>query len=74
MSGRSRSGPPGTEAIAAFAGGTRQLLRLDHATKSALQYVYPDADIPIVQMSIDETQPASFHFDYSNRKLSFKCE
>jgi hypothetical protein len=36
--------------------------------------VYPDADIPIVQMSIDETQPASFHFDYSNRKLSFECE
>src|SRR3982074_3380738 len=50
------------------------LLGLDHATKSSLQYGYPDADIPIVQMSIDEAQPASFHFDYSNCKLSFNCE
>jgi 4,5-DOPA dioxygenase extradiol len=31
--------------------------------------VYPAADIPVVQLSIDETQPADFHFEIG-RKLA----
>jgi 4,5-DOPA dioxygenase extradiol len=34
-----------------------------------LRHVYPAADIPIVQLSIDETKPAAFHFDIG-RKLA----
>jgi 4,5-DOPA dioxygenase extradiol len=42
---------------------------LDHGTWSVLCHAYPDADIPIVQLSIDETKPASFHFELG-RKLA----
>jgi 4,5-DOPA dioxygenase extradiol len=42
---------------------------LDHGTWSVLRHVYPAADIPIVQLSIDETKPASFHFEVG-KKLS----
>lgn len=34
-----------------------------------LNHVYPAADIPVVQLSIDETKPASFHFEVG-RKLA----
>jgi 4,5-DOPA dioxygenase extradiol len=42
---------------------------LDHGTWSVLRHVYPAADIPIVQLSIDETKAASFHFEIG-RKLA----
>lgn len=42
---------------------------LDHGTWSVLCHVYPSAKIPVVQLSIDETQPASFHLELG-RKLA----
>src|ERR1700751_3958294 len=46
----------------------------DHGTWSVLCHVYPKADIPIVQLSIDETKPASFHYEIGQRLATLREE
>jgi len=42
---------------------------LDHGAWSVLCHMFPDADVPVVQLSIDEAQPASVHYEIG-RKLA----
>jgi 4,5-DOPA dioxygenase extradiol len=73
---------PGSRALA---GRVRELLSpvhvdedarwgLDHGTWSVLVHVFPDADIPIVQLSIDETREASWHYEVAKQLLPLRDE
>jgi 4,5-DOPA dioxygenase extradiol len=50
------------ELLSGFDVGLDEAWGLDHGTWSVLVHMFPDADIPVVQLSIDRAQPASWHY------------
>ncbi len=40
---------------------------LDHGAWSVIRHMYPEADIPVIQMSIDYSKPPQYHFDLAQK-------
>lgn len=40
---------------------------LDHGAWSVIKHLYPNADIPVIQLSIDYTKNAAYHYDLASR-------
>jgi 4,5-DOPA dioxygenase extradiol len=47
---------------------------LDHGTWSVLLHLYPEANIPVVQLSIDETKDAAAHYEIAGRLAPLREE
>ncbi len=54
--------------------GMDQRWGLDHGTWSVLVHVYPAADIPVVQLSIDETKTSRWHYELAKRLAPLRDE
>jgi 4,5-DOPA dioxygenase extradiol len=62
------------ELLAPLSVGLDDRWGLDHGTWSVLCHVFPEADIPVVQLSIDETQSATFHYEVGKRLAPLRDE
>lgn len=73
---------PGDPALARRVGGLLAPLEvtldeswgLDHGTWSVLKHVYPSADIPVVQLSLDRRRAATFHYEVGERLAPLREE
>ncbi len=39
---------------------------LDHGAWSVIKHMYPEADIPVIQMSLDYSKPPQYHYELAN--------
>jgi 4,5-DOPA dioxygenase extradiol len=45
---------------------------LDHGTWTVVRHMYPDADIPVLQLSIDYNKPPQYHYDLAKQLKSLR--
>ena len=45
---------------------------LDHGTWTVVRHMYPNADIPVLQLSIDYNKPASYHYNLAKELLQLR--
>ena len=52
--------------------GLDQTWGLDHGTWSVVKHLYPKADVPVIQMSIDYSKDAQYHYDLAKELASLR--
>ncbi|ESU22581.1 extradiol ring-cleavage dioxygenase class III protein subunit B [Flavobacterium enshiense DK69] len=45
---------------------------LDHGTWTVVRHMYPEADIPVLQLSIDYSKPAEYHYELAKQLASLR--
>jgi 4,5-DOPA dioxygenase extradiol len=45
---------------------------LDHGTWTVVRHMYPNADIPVLQLSIDYSKPPQYHYDLARELVSLR--
>ena len=45
---------------------------LDHGAWSVIKHLYPDADVPVIQMSLDRSQSAQYHYDLARELAALR--
>jgi 4,5-DOPA dioxygenase extradiol len=56
----------GTEA------GLDQKWGLDHGAWSVIKHMYPEADVPVIQMSLDYYQAINYHYELASELISLR--
>jgi 4,5-DOPA dioxygenase extradiol len=45
---------------------------LDHGAWSVIKHLYPDANVPVIQMSIDYTQGPAYHYELGKQLMALR--
>ncbi len=45
---------------------------LDHGAWSVIKHLYPEANVPVIQLSIDYSKPAQYHFELAQKLSSLR--
>lgn len=52
--------------------GLDDMWGLDHGAWSVVKHLYPNADVPVIQMSIDYTQNAQYHYELAKELAALR--